>query len=446
RNFERVVLALGAPATFFQLLAEYPDILSVFTDLCGWSQHLSSLLVRNPAMIDAFADSLVVAAHDGWQPWDDLPLESIEKEEDPERVLHDLKDLSLLRIGVRDIQGKANTENTLTDLTLTAERVLALAIEATRAGLYERHGPPAENSRAALAVLGLGKLGAREMGYASDLDLCFVMDAEGRTEGGMEVSELLSRLAQGVVRLLGTPRERGRLYQVDARLRPDGRSGPLVTPLERFARYYAESARVAELQMLTKGRVVAGDEDLGRRLSATVERILYEKPPGPGIAREVREMRRRLEEASRGRDVKRGFGGIVDIEFLVECLKLGNGHARPALRTPGTLSALEAARRERLLTGKEHETLLTAMQFLRSVESRMRIVYDMARARIPDSPRERGRLARRLGYEDTDAGGAGDALVDEYEYHTARTPPRTASPTLGRGSPVSGFPSHPIVI
>jgi glutamate-ammonia-ligase adenylyltransferase len=119
--------------------------------------------------------------------------------------------------------------------------------------------------------------------------------------------------------------------------------------------------------------------------------------------------------------VKRGFGGIVDVEFLVECLKLVHGHGTPALRCPGTLSALGAARREGLLGAREHEVLLTAVQFLRTVESRMRIVYDMAGDRIPDSPEERDRLARRLGYADTDASPAGDALLEEYAYHTTRT-------------------------
>jgi glutamate-ammonia-ligase adenylyltransferase len=119
--------------------------------------------------------------------------------------------------------------------------------------------------------------------------------------------------------------------------------------------------------------------------------------------------------------VKRGFGGIVDIEFLTECLKLTHGHAKPALRTPGTLASLAAMLREGLLNAREHEGLLTATQFLRSVESRIRIVWDMSRNRIPENADERNRLARRLGYVDTDAFPAGDALLEEYEYYTKAT-------------------------
>jgi len=132
-------------------------------------------------------------------------------------------------------------------------------------------------------------------------------------------------------------------------------------------------------------------------------------------------MRRRLEEASRGRDVKRGFGGIVDIEFLAECLKLVYGHRLPSLRRPGTLATLAAAHREGLLNAREHEGLLTALQFLRSVESRIRIVWEMSRDRIPEDADERNRLARRLGYVDGDALTAGDALLEEYEYYTRVT-------------------------
>jgi glutamate-ammonia-ligase adenylyltransferase len=166
---------------------------------------------------------------------------------------------------------------------------------------------------------------------------------------------------------------------------------------------------------------VAGDESLRVDLARNLEEILYGAPPHPDVRREVRAMRARLESSARGLDVKRGFGGLVDIEFVAEALKLLHGHRLPSLRTTGTLPGLAAARREGLLGFRDYETLLTAMQFLRSVESRMRIVYDMAQDRIPDDAEERGRLARRLGYVDTDASSAGDALLDEYDYHTART-------------------------
>jgi len=421
RNLESVVAALGAPTTFYQLLTEYEDILGVFTDVCGWSQHLSDLLVRNPSMIDAFADSLVVSHRGGPAPQDDLPLDTLAEEEDPAAVLKDLKDLSLLRIGVRDIQRKANTENTAKDLTALAERVLSLAVDRVRLDLTKRFGPPEEGATARFAVLALGKLGAREMSYASDLDLVFVTDAKGRTTGGAEISEVFEKLAQGVLRLLTVPGPAGRIYEVDPRARPYGRSGPILTPVASFERYYAESAHVAELQMLTKARAVAGDRDLGAETEEIARRVLYGEPPRPDIVGRALEMRERLERATTGLDVKRGFGGIVDIEFLAECLRLLHGHALPSLRTPETLGALAAATREGLLERREHETLLTAIQFLRSVESRMRIVYDMAQARIPDSPAERNRLARRLGYIDSEAAPAGDALLDEYEYHAART-------------------------
>jgi len=418
-NLDRMVRAMGARATLFQLFAESDDVLSVFADISGWSQHLSDLLVRDPAMLDALVDALVVGGAE--IPIDDLPLDQIEEVADPRRLLTDFRDINLVRIGVRDIQRKANTGNTSRELTALAERILALAIARVRADLEKRFGPPADGARAKLAVLGLGKLGAGEMSYASDLDLVFVMDAAGRTTSGEDCAVVVSRMAQGVVRLLSESGPHGRLYEVDARVRPHGRSGPLVTPCERIVPYYRERAAVAELQMLSKARIVAGDADLGRRVEAAVTEVLYGKPPRTGIADGVLAMRRRLEERSRGRDVKRGFGGIVDIEFLADCLRLTHGHAKPAIRRPGTMAALAAMRREGLLNAREHEGLLTALQFLRSVESRIRIVWDMSRNRIPEDADQRNRLARRLGYVDTDAFAAGDALLGEYEYYTKAT-------------------------
>jgi [glutamine synthetase] adenylyltransferase / [glutamine synthetase]-adenylyl-L-tyrosine phosphorylase len=421
RNFERLVRAIGAPATFYQLLGEYEDILSVVTDLAGWSQHLSDLLIRSPAIFDSFADALVVAPGETRLPRDDIPLEEIGQAEASGEMLLDIKDLALLRIGVRDIQGKANTENTAEDLCRLAETILDLALRREQADSRKRHGPLLPGGRERLAVFALGKLGAGEMGYASDLDLLFVGDAAGATAKGTSAGELLTRLAQGLVRRLSKSRPKGRIYDVDARVRPYGKSGPVVTPFESLEPYYRERAQVAELQMLTKARFVCGDEELGRETAEVIESVLYGAPPREGIQEEILNMRRRLEETARGRDVKRGSGGIVDIEFLVEGLKLLHGHRLPSLRSPGTLPALASAAREGLLTQKQYEGLLTSLQFLRSVESRMRIVYDMAQARIPDSEEEQSRLARRLGYEDSEAYPAGAALIEEYGYHTETT-------------------------
>lgn len=421
RNFERLVTAIGAPATFYQLLGEYEDILSVVTDLCGWSQHLADLLVRNPAMFDAFADTLVVAPGQIRKPIDDLPLESIEFAEEPEAMLADLKDLKLLEIGVRDIQRKANTENTAEDLTRLAEFILRRALRREEAEARQRYGPLMDGARLRLAVLGLGKLGAGEMSYASDLDLIFVCDAEGETTKGTGAAEVAARVVQGVVRLLSGGGAHPRIYEVDTRVRPYGKSGPVVSALAGFARYYRERADVAELQMLTKARVVAGDAVFGTEVMGIVTGVLYGEPPREDIREQVLAMRGRIEETAKGHDVKRGSGGIVDVEFLVEYLKLTHGHRLPSLRTPGTLDALAAARREGLLTVREFEGLLTSIQFLRSVESRMRIVYDMAKARLPEDPEELNRLARRLGYEDSDVYPAGAALLEEYRYHTETT-------------------------
>jgi glutamate-ammonia-ligase adenylyltransferase len=410
RNLETLVGAYGAPATFWQWLSENGDILEVFVDLCGWSQYLTDRLLRDPAMIDAFLDSLVVDPRNGRQPWDDLPLEEIERADRPGEILASLKDLCVLRIGIRDIQGKANTRNTAQDLTRLAERILALALPAARAGIERRAGPLPREFR--FAVLGVGKLGAAEMNYASDLDLLFV--AEGGTEQG-------PRLASALMQLIGGPGEFGRIYEVDARVRPWGRSGPLVTSLASLRRYYSGEAEPAELLMLAKARAVAGDPSLRREAEEIIAGVLFGAPPPPDLRERVVAMRRRIEEGAEGEDVKRGFGGLSDIEFIAGYLRLAHGHERPALRVTGTLETLAAARREGLLAARRHEALLTALQFLTSVESRIRIVWDMALDRIPRSPEELDRLARRLGYSSSGTRSAGDSLLEEYRYHSART-------------------------
>src|SRR5262249_22779575 len=150
----------------------------------------------------------------------------------------------------------------------------------------------------------------------------------------------------------------GRLYQVDMRLRPTGQSGSLVIPLAEFGRYYGEGgAQLWERQALTRARVVSGDAAFGREVMEAVNRGAYGLPWRPELAGEVLDMRERLEASRSQRDVKRGFGGIVDVEFVVQLFQLQCGRDLPALRTGNTWEALDALRATGLLRPKEYAVL-----------------------------------------------------------------------------------------
>jgi len=245
-----------------------------------------------------------------------------------------------------------------------------------------------------LAVLGLGKLGARELGYAGDLDLVFVY------QGGVDEHEAAARLAQRLVSALGAFLEEGRLYEVDTRLRPSGQQGTLVSSVEAWLDYHRSSAQLWERQALIRCRAVAGDPVLGSQLEREAERFVYaEGTDARTVGDAIARMRERIEkELSEEGDIKAGRGGIIDVEFAAQYLQLAHGARHPGLRVRSTLPALAAARDARLIDEGTHDTLAGGYRFLRRIENRLRIVHDRPIHEFPADADELDKLARRAGF------------------------------------------------
>ena len=231
-----------------------------------------------------------------------------------------------------------------------------------------------------------------------------------------------TELAQRIIRATSYWGPMGRLYQIDMRLRPTGKSGSLVIPLAEFRRYYVEGgAQLWERQALTRARAVFGEKPFADEVMDAAKQGAYGLPWKPELAEEIRLMRERLE-ASRGeRDLKRGFGGIVDIEFLVQLFQIKYGRDFPALRTTNTWEALEVLHSSGLLTTTAYETLLASYNFLRLVESRLRIVHNLSLDELPDKPEDLEKLARRLGFEPGPQGSAELQFLAELKRHTSQT-------------------------
>jgi glutamate-ammonia-ligase adenylyltransferase len=255
-----------------------------------------------------------------------------------------------------------------------------------------------------LAVLALGKLGGYELGYAADLDVVFVYQGD-EDDGAVEH---FSRLAQ---RLLGALRQRtprGRLYEVDTRLRPSGSQGLLVSSLHAFRRYHEQEARLWERQALIKLRPIAGDPVLGAEVARVAEHAVYGAPhDAKQVAEAIGAMKDRIERElgggfhkRQGGDLKFDAGGVIDVEFATQFLQLVHGHAHPALRTTGTSPALRAAAALGIAPLGELELLDHGYRFLRGIEHRLRVVHDQPIHRLPESRDEIDRLARRSGFPD----------------------------------------------
>ncbi len=393
----------------YELLAADAALRRRLSDLLGTSEFLGRALSAYPELIDRLAslrDPAAEAAAPGVPALEAEASARTRRLGDLELELRSLRRFKLqevLRIGVLDVAGELDVEAVGAQLTDLAEACLhtAFGIANRGAGAFT----------AGFVVLGLGRLGAREMGYGSDLDLLFVFDEDA----GEGARERAVQLSQRLIRQLTFALEEGPLYAIDTRLRPSGNQGPLVTSEHGFVSYHRQKAMLWERQALLRARPVAGDLALGARVLGALDGVRYGRLE-PGARAEVHRMRLRLQDSRPRRDgvsLKTGPGGLADIEFLVQYLVLQHAFTHPALRVTGTAAGLAALTGAGVLSPKQGEGLIRAYRFLRFLENRLRIVQDRPIDEVLMSQEAWGKLARRLG---PGAGApSGARLRSEYE-------------------------------
>ena len=436
-NLEQVTASLGAKAILWELFSIHPASLKLYVDLCSNSPFLSQILINNPGMIDDLLDSLIL---DQQRTIEELRAElrelgrGVEQQAAIEPIWRSFQDKELLRIGVRDLLGKDDVRSTTAALSDLAEALLADVALRQEPALFARLGVPVlveglrrgQNCR--YVLLALGKLGGREMSYHSDLDLVFVYEGEGRSEPPkrsdhiastcpVDAYQLFTELAQQIIKVMSRPGPLGRLYEVDMRLRPTGKSGSLVLPLATFRRYYEDLAQVWELQSLTRARVVFGDDEFGKEVMAEVHCAVTHRAWRPEIAAEIHSMREKLENAISSTNLKRGPGGLMDVEFIVQMLQIKYGRQMPAILLSNTWEALDALYDAGRVSREEHQVFFTGYSFLRLAEARARIVANRPLNEYPETPEELEKYARRMGFE-AGALSAADSFRFELQRHT----------------------------
>ena len=431
-NLDQVSASLGGKGVLWELFSSNPPSLQLYVRLCAYSPFLCSILTSNPGMIDGLMDSLVLDKLPTPEALRNTLADLVRAAEDFTPILHSFKNDQQLRVGVRDILGKEDVQATTAALSAIAEtclaeiahhehRRLAAKFGTPRVGEGLRRGEPCE-----MAILAMGKLGGREMNYHSDLDIVFLYEVEGhtaatgrgeRTTNQHFFSELGQRIIQSTSRLGPS----GRLYEVDARLRPTGRSGSLAVSLGEFSRYFAEGdGQLWERQALCKSRVVFGSDGVAEAAATAVARAAFSHRWRRNDAEAICHMRHRLEQAAPPGDVKRGEGGIVDIEFVVQMLQLKHGRSQPAVRNPNTLAALDALHEAGCLTAADWRHFTESYRFLRTLEGRLRLISTTARDRLPEAPTELARLAHLMHLAD------GSQLIEACARHTAENRRRFA--------------------
>jgi glutamate-ammonia-ligase adenylyltransferase len=405
------ISTVGARSSYLHLLVERPGVRRLLLRLFATSEYLSRYFLRHPELLDSLVRVDLVRVV---RTPDELARELADRlaaAPDLEARLDGIRRFrheEFLRIGIHDIEGEIEGADVERQLTALACVCLRAAVTLARDEVVRRYAIAPAAPLGELAVVGMGKLGADELNYNSDLDLIFVYDAGDPARfGEHDPHAVFTRLAQRTISALATPTAEGIAYQIDTRLRPSGNQGSLVTSLAGFAEYQRTSAAVWERQALVKARVVAGPETLGARLQAAIESAAYGRGLSAEEAAEVGRIRERMaQERGDEADIKTGAGGVVDVEFAVQLMQLAHGHHEPRLRTPSTREALDALGATGLLPAADVTALTSGYAFLRAVESRLRLERDQAPGSLDDDRVALLALARRLRFE-----GPDDAVV-----------------------------------
>ena len=393
---------LGHRVNYLALLLENPSVLSILVRLFGTSVLLSRFFIKNPELMDRLVTQDFLQHYRNRSELAADLAAFLKDEPDVEtrfNMIREFKNSETLRLGVRDLSKTAELTEVMSGLSALADVILSRVMEDAMLELIKRYGEP----RVPFVILAMGKLGGRELNYASDLDLIFLHGGQGdqqETNGDnpIPITVFFTRLGQKIITGITTLTRSGILYELDMRLRPSGNSGALVTSIEAFLRYQKHEAWVWEHQALTRSRVVAGDPTLANHLHQQLRSIIQQTREINTLRQEVQSMRLRMFQEKQPQkewlDIKQSRGGIVDIEFLSQFLILAFANQFPEIIQINTAKVLRVCHQVGLLEKQAYTTLESAYEFMRLVENRLRLLHGRSENRIGPSPVVREQLRR----------------------------------------------------
>ena len=405
-----VTWATGSPGTELQLPTETPSLVRealprVFAAsdfvayACERYPQLLPELIRSGELLNPRASDAELLRH---AP----PLSGELSESDFAAALRHWRRREMVRIAWRDLAGWSPLSETLSELSAFADQAIARAAAYAERTLRARYGAPCSvrGEPQPLVVIGMGKLGGRELNFSSDIDLVLLFPEAGETPGPRAIAneEFFTRTGQLLIRLLEAPTVEGRVFRVDLRLRPFGDSGPLVASFSSFEDYLLRQGRDWERYAWIKARPITACERYAELFRSAVRPFVYRRYLDYGVFQSLREMKALIEREVARRelqsDVKLGPGGIREIEFIVQALQLIRGGQRRALQTPALLEALPLLDDGRLLPAQTVRELAAAYAFLRRLENRLQMLADEQTHRLPQAEGTRARVAAAMGY------------------------------------------------
>ncbi len=403
-SFDRIVSSLGSKTKLYQWLSRRREAIRPLVELCSGCDFLINIFA-NGGMFDVLVDSLLTKEmKDRSSVIADLK-SLIAISQEPVKRLKEFHDVEMLHIGTHNRLGHLEPLEAYGELSQLAEQCLQCAVNICFENTARQYGVPQDKEGKAIpfAVLGMGKFGGAELNYFSDLDVMFVYGGKGKTDGGTVSVDFFTRLCQGIVKLLSEPAAK-RIYEIDARLRPAGSQSPLATSTDYIESYYfGGKADLWERQALTKVRAVAGDVEFGNRVIERLYEHVYSTSLRPDDLDEILAMRQKLENSVGHENFKRGRGGIVDIEFIIQILRLVHGHEHLVLRHPSEMKALDAIESLRLIPIEHCHLFRRSYVFLRRLENRLRMVTNRSGDVLPENEITLNELAYSMLY-DADGG------------------------------------------
>jgi len=425
-HLEKFISRAGARSTQYALLMENPAVTDQLINIFGTSDFLSNNLTSHPENIDFLLSEELSSPFKTKEDFLTLFKEQALSEdmglEETLDAMRRVRNAEVMRIGLNYLASNIRPQEVSTQMTGLAEAALQTAWKVASGELEKKYKPP---EGASFAIIGLGKLGAEELGFGSDLDIVFIYNPASpglsqKAPADKRISDLdfFVRLSQRIINALAVKTREGSCFEVDTRLRPSGNSGPLVVSRDSFIKYHRSSTELWERQAFIRARYVAGDKTLGIEAVKEVKDLIFRREFTKTDVVKITTIRKRMEdeigrETNARYNFKTGSGGLVDIEFLVQALQLKWGGRRPSVRQHGTITALEALDKAGLVDKEDCSFLQKAYAFIRAIEFGERIMFDRAKTFLLKDSLAIAPLARSMGFSGRTY--PGERLLEEYE-------------------------------
>lgn len=399
-NFHRFVEVTFNKASLYNDLVLFPQMMKILLITFGYSQYFADILIRDPELFSWITHTNVLDIKLDQKDYlkeIETTISNFQSVHKKLNALRRFKRREILRIGIRDIFGIANFEETVFSLSELASAIINVCLKFAIESTKEKFSSLPETES---VIIGLGKLGGEELNYSSDIDLIFVYNQEGKiktTNGEVSYYEIFNHLVSTLINFLSEKTEDGSLYRVDFRLRPEGSAGSLARSILGYLTYYEVYGKIWERQMLIKARPIAGDINFGWKFIQMLDSFVYPKSFLEDPIVEIAKIKAKIEATSTNElNIKFRKGGIRDIEFIVQTLQLINAGKNVELKERNTLKAIKKLARSGLLTNTEARILSENYVYFRRIEHLLQISHDIQTHTIPSDPWALTSLAKAM--------------------------------------------------